>query len=250
MQTFFITGATGLLGAAVLQRLDQEEIKIIIGSRKQPAHVQANYTWQPFDLDKTNTINLSGVDTILHLASNPRDLSLQSDITGTKDLLRMARNHQVKHFVYISIVGIDTIPIKYYKHKKQAEELIKDSGLEYTILRATQFFEFTEYVISQLIRWPLVVFPNLDVQPIDTAAVAKKLVDIGQGQPLNRTAELGGPEILSLKRAIKDYLKVQQRRKLLVPIPKMVLGKMGRALTTSKRSTESSTWQEYLKRTQ
>jgi len=244
----FITGASGLLGKALIQLLDDRATTIIIGARNKPTDLLGHYAWQYFDLDDSNDdLNLKGVNLIIHLASNTKNLSASSDITGTQTLLTMARRDQVKHLIYVSIVGIDTIPTKYYKTKKKVEELIRKSNMGYSILRSTQFLEFAEFILDKITKRPVVFIPNLYCQPIATSVVAQKIIELSQAEPLNDTVAIGGSEVLTLKSAVRQYLRYKNENKPVLTIPTFMLGSMGKALTTAEKAAGSMTWSEYLK---
>ncbi|GJM35433.1 MAG: nucleotide-diphosphate-sugar epimerase [Saprospiraceae bacterium] len=249
----FITGATGLLGKAMLEAMDRESFDITIGQRQDPQIEHLSYKWTKFDLADTSlSLNLSGVDTIFHLASSTRKPSYELDVDGTESLLNNAKEYGVKHFIYISIVGIEKVPIKYYKIKKSAEEAIENSGVPYTILRATQFHEFFEMIIKGLQRFPIVILPGKAVlQPIEVNRVAQKLLEISLQQPSNQILEIGGQEKLTLKAAMNLWLKSKGVRKPILDIPMFLLGKIGRALkqgglTTDECDGGSRRWGEWL----
>jgi uncharacterized protein YbjT (DUF2867 family) len=163
---------------------------------------------------------VAGVDAILHLASDPRR-SREVDVEGTRHLVEAARASDVGHFVYISIVGIDRIPYSYYQRKLEAEEIIKSSGLPYSILRATQFHSLIDMFLSVLGRVPLVLPLPTDFkfQSVAESEVATRLVQqLGEG-PAGMMAEMGGPEILPVGDMAKTWMNVKAIRKRLIHLP-------------------------------
>lgn len=246
MKKIFLTGGTGLLGKAFVQNYPVDLFGLTLGTRTKGADF-AQYGWQYFDLDTTNSqLDLSGFDIVLHLASNTKNLNADSDIKGIQQLLTCAKKDQVQHFIYMSIVGVDQVPVKYFRTKRKTEQLLMESGLGYSIIRSTQFFEFFEAEVLSKLKNPINIFPNLNYQPIETRLVAQKLIATCQASPTYTIEEIGGSEILSLKKAIQLYQQRKGNKARLFAIPSLFLGKLATALTTDKGMKESCTWEEYL----
>ena len=220
MKKVLITGATGLLGKSLLKKIDLENFEIIVCSRKKPNNLSTDYLWKSFNLEQPLAIDLSGVDIIFHLASSTQNYSYQTDVNGTSKLLEIAKKHQVKHFIYISIVGVDQLPVKYFKIKKKVEEVIQQAGISFTILRATQFFEFFEKEVIKYQKLPIAIVPgDILYQPIEVRLVSDKLIEIAKSKPQNKILELGGSEKILLKDALKIWLKKKSKKKVMLNIP-------------------------------
>jgi uncharacterized protein YbjT (DUF2867 family) len=244
----FITGSSGLLGKSVLNQLDPDRFEVTIGSRRKVSE-NSGYNWQCFNLDdKEPQINLEGIDVVLHLASNTGDLGSNSDISGIKQLIEASARDEVGHFIYISIVGVDKVPVKYFKTKRKVEKLLENSSLDYSILRATQFHEFLEKEILKQIAKYIIVVPNIKYQPVETNVVAKKLIEMTLNSPSNSIVEIGGSETIYFKSAIQEYTEKRNKKPLLFAIPNMLLGKLSSALTTPNIANDSISWSEYLNR--
>lgn len=240
----FITGCSGVLGKEVMRQLAKLDIPMTIGARSIPKN--NSYPWQYFDLDNDQSpLTFNDCKTILHLASNVQP-NADSDLKGIKRLLAIAQKEKVKKIIYISIVGVGTVPLKYFKTKKKVEVLIQNSDLPFSILRATQFHEFFEQEVQKHIEKPLIIIPDLYYQPIETKIVAKELIKCCIEAPTNSILEIGGPEILSYKKCIQHYLKTKIKKSIVISIPNFLLGKLGSALTTKNKIAESSTWYKYL----
>ncbi|MPY99889.1 MAG: NAD(P)H-binding protein [Actinophytocola sp.] len=150
------------------------------------------------------------------------------DVEGTKWLLKAAHGFGVKHIVYVSIVGIDDNPFPYYQAKRRAERLIEESGIPYTVLRATQFQELVVAVANALTKGPIAPIPkDFRVQPVDIEAVAARLAELAAGEPAGRVRDIGGPQVVSLAYAVDAYASVvdRTRRQVQIPVP----GKVGAA---------------------
>lgn len=246
MKKLFVTGGTGLLGQQFLAQAAQANFEVLLGVRN-PATAPQQFPSITFDLDQPDApLDLAGVDTIVHLASNTQDLKADSDLMGIQGLLKAIESYPIQHFIYMSIVGVDQVPVKYFKNKHRVEQLIQQQGIPYSILRATQFFEFFEQEIDTQLKKRLAIVPNLRYQPIATTVVAQHLLQLCQGTPLQGIQEIGGPEVFFFKDAIWQYQQKSGDRSLVLGIPNPLLGKLGRALTTGKR-VDGPLWGEYVR---
>lgn len=247
MKKIFLTGGTGLLGKAFLKEISKEVFEIILGKRTIDSS-ENKYKQQYFNLEDNDLeLNLKDIDIVVHLASNTRDLSSNADILGTKKLLHFIKKYKVKHLIYISIIGVDKVPIKYFRTKHKMEKLIQEKCQQYTILRSTQFFEFFEEEVKKQLSNKIKIIPNLKYQPIETKIVAKKIVEICKGKNTNSVIEMGGSEIILFKDAIEKYQKLKGNNSIIISIPNFLLGKMGKSLTTEHGIKYSKTWDYYLK---
>lgn len=196
--TLLITGGTGTLGRPTVAALRASELEPRILSRRPGAgHVVA-------DLQSGTGLAeaIAGVDTVLHLATNRR-----SDVRATQNLLQAARAEGVQHLVYLSIVGVDAVPLGYYRAKLACEQLIADSGVPHTILRATQFHDFVAGFFRAQRRLPRVVTFDVPFQPVSTDAVAARLVELVGAAPAgSRVDDLGGPESLPMAELARQWL--------------------------------------------
>ncbi len=196
--TLLITGGTGTLGRPAVEALRAGGIEPRILSRRPgPGHVVA-------DLQSGAGLPeaLAGVETVLHLATNRR-----SDARATQNVLQAARSAGVQHLVYLSIVGVDAVPLGYYRSKLACEELVAGSGVPFTILRATQFHDFVGGFFSAQRRLPRLITLDVPFQPIDTRAVAARLASLVSAPPADgRVDDLGGPEVLPMAELARQWL--------------------------------------------
>jgi uncharacterized protein YbjT (DUF2867 family) len=196
--TLLITGGTGTLGRPTVAVLRDAGVEPRILSRRPgPGHVVA-------DLQSGAGLPeaLAGADTVLHLATNRR-----SDARATQRLAQAARSAGVQHLVYLSIVGVDAVPLGYYRSKLACEEVVAESDLPFTILRATQFHDFVAGAFRAQRRLPRVITVDAPFQPISTAAVAERLVSLASAVPANgRVDDLGGPEVLPMAELARQWL--------------------------------------------
>ena len=263
MVKVLIVGGTGPVGQAISKLFLSSQTPFLIGSRNSKAIKNDNdnadslstSNWIYMDLTKNEGINKSigdDVDTILYLASLPYETinGQPIDITLTKNLLDSIPKKNIKHFVYISIVGIEKMSFAYYKAKLECERLIKESGIPYTILRATQFHSLVEDLGNYLLNYPMDSTAKVaKIQPIQVEAVAKELAKITKEPPLNGTYNIGGRKIYTMKE-IADSLWEARREKTSVPempIISEILNDFAEGYNTCDNiSLNSNTWEEYL----
>ncbi len=188
---------------------------------------------------------LSGVDTVLHLATGSRP----GDAETTRTLLEASHAAGVSHFVYISIVGIDAIPVGYYRVKLECERMITASPLPHTILRATQFHDLIAKVFSAQRYSPVIVAPSVRFQPIAVEEVAGRLVSLVDGGPAGRVDDIGGPEQLTGRALADAWKSVRGSRRPVWPL--RLPGATFRALASGKNMVDGEpygirTWGDFL----
>jgi uncharacterized protein YbjT (DUF2867 family) len=145
-----VTGGTGRLGRRVVDRLRAEGVEPRVMSRSgRPDTIKG-------DLLTGEGIEAAvrGADTIIHAAQSPTRKSRRTAVEGIERLLEIATRASVSHFVYISIVGLERVPLSYYREKLDAERLVERSPVPWTILRSTQFHEFALSTVRALDRLP------------------------------------------------------------------------------------------------
>ncbi|MDG4827472.1 NAD(P)H-binding protein [Asanoa sp. WMMD1127] len=214
MSDVLVTGATGNLGRVVVGKLRDAGHQVrILSRRPQPGQSVRG------DLRTGEGIQqaVAGMDTIVHLATAPR-----GDVEATSRLIAATLAGPTRsggpHLVYISIVGVDRIPLAYYAAKAESERLIETSGLPFTIQRATQFHSLLHRVFHSQRRLPVLVAPTVDFQPIDVHDVADRMVEhVGAG-PRERVPDIGGPEVRSARSLAGAYLEAARRRRRVVGV--------------------------------
>ncbi len=222
-----VTGGTGTLGREVVRQLAGTGCTVrVLSRRSRPAGQPDELEWAVGDLGVGQGVDeaVAGVDTIIHCASDFR--WARKDVPGThrvggggvRRFLEAARSAGVTHVVYISIVGIDRVPLGYYRVKLDEERLFEDSGLPWTILRATQFHDLVRLLLAKTVRLPVMVVPSVSVQPIDAREVAARLVELAAGSPAGRAPDLGGPQVRTLRDLALAYLRATGQRRVLLPL--------------------------------
>jgi len=213
-----VTGATGTLGRRVVGAATAAGHHVLAMSRRP--HV--GYTgvhWSQADLLSGSGIDaaVDGTDVIVHCATQgTRD----KDVTSMEHLLAAARRAGVKNIVHVSIVGIDRIPLPYYRTKLRVEKALETSGLPHTVLRATQFHDLIETTFSFQRFSPVVwTVRGVRFQPIDTRDVAARLVELVDAEPAGRAPDIGGPEVHSHADLARMYLAARGGRRSVVRLP-------------------------------
>jgi uncharacterized protein YbjT (DUF2867 family) len=204
-----VTGGTGTLGQQVVSRLRQAGRDVRVLSRRSRTS-QDGLVFVTGDLATGEGLPaaVDGIATIVHCASNRK-----GDVEATRNLVRAAARGKPPQLVYISIVGVDRFPRGYFKTKLEAEGVIADSGLPWTTLRATQFYELIARGAARLAKLPVIPVPaGFVVQPVDSGEVAVRLAELALSEPRGRVPDMAGPRILSFADLIRTYLSATGRR--------------------------------------
>src|SRR5215475_15884294 len=184
-----IIGGTGLIGSKLVTRLRDH------GHEAVPASPDTG----------VNTLTGEGLAGALQHASVLVDVSnspsfeekavMEFFTTATRNLLKYAGAAGVTHYVALSVVGTERIPDSPYLRAKNAQEtLIKSGGIPYSIIHATQFFEFVKSIADQATEGTKVRLPHAFIQPMAADDVAKAVARVATAAPLNGTTELAGPQ--------------------------------------------------------
>jgi len=138
--------------------------------------------------------------------------------TSGRNLLAAEAAAGVRHHVALSIVGSERLPENgYFRAKVAQETLIKASGIPYTILRATQFFEFVGGIAQSATVGNEVRLSPALFQPIASDDVAAALADVALAPPLNATIEVAGPDAIPLDEVVRRFLRAAQDGRNVVP---------------------------------
>jgi uncharacterized protein YbjT (DUF2867 family) len=184
-----IVGGTGLIGSKVVSRLVTHGHDALAASPDRGV----------------NTLTGEGLANALRDASVVVDVSNSPSFeeeavmafftTATRNLLKAAMEAGVKHYVALSVVGTERIPDSPYLRAKNAQEdLIKAGGIPYTIVHATQFFEFIPRIADEATVAGTVRLPSILIQPMAADDVAAAVSKIAVGSPANGTVEVAGPQ--------------------------------------------------------
>jgi len=220
-----VTGGTGVVGRQVVERLHARGTAVRVLSRRSSLQLPDGVRTFRGDLRSGAGLSeaLAGADVVVHCASatgNPLYRpARRTDVDGTRRLLEAARQRGTPHLVYISIVGVDRVPLGYYRAKLETEQVIENSHLPYTILRTTQFHDLVLRVL-QTSPAPLLIIPaGFRFQPIHSAEVAERLVELTRSSPAGHVADMGGPQVRGIEDLARTYLVSTGRTRVIVRLP-------------------------------
>jgi uncharacterized protein YbjT (DUF2867 family) len=187
-----VIGGTGLIGSQVVQKLTAA------GYEAVPA---APSTGVDLITGKGLDRSLEGTEVGINLANSPTFDEVSLDFFGTSmtNLLAAGERAGVRHQVILSIVGVDQVPkLDYYRAKTLQEDLLRQGPTPYSIVRATQFFEFMDAILSDTADDTTVRLPATRIQPIAAADVADAVVEVSTGAPLQGIRNVAGPDVFPL----------------------------------------------------
>lgn len=219
-----VTGGTGSLGSRVGDRLQTMGCDVQILSRSGRPDTVYGDLLTGEGLEQA----VDRIDVLIHCASNPANPQ-SVNVEGTRRLLQAAEQAGVSHLVFISIVGVDRNPFyPYYRIKREVEQMIEQSSIPWTILRATQFHEFVLTLIQLLDRLPIMVMPKgFLLQPMAVQEVGDRLVELALSAPAGHVSDIGGPEVWTATDLARAYFNATGRQRRIVEIP--IPGKMAQA---------------------
>lgn len=188
---FAVIGGTGLIGSKVVQILNAAGHEAVPHSPSTGVDV---LTGQGVDAA------LAGADVVVNLTNSPTfdEASPAFFRTSMDNLLAAAGRAGAGHFVILSIIGVDQVPTDYYRAKTLQEDLLKAGPIPYSIVRAGQFMEFVEAILSWTADDEAVHLPRTPLQPVAAADVAATVADVAAGAPLNGVLDLAGPDVYPL----------------------------------------------------
>jgi len=211
---FVIIGGTGLIGSKLVAKLRER------GQEAVPASPDTG----------VNSLTGQGLAEVLHGASVVVDVSnspsfeeravMEFFTTSTRTLLKYAAAAGVKHYVALSVVGTERIPDSAYLRAKNAQEsLIKSGGIPYSIVHATQFFEFVTRIADEATDGTTVRLPPVLIQPMAADDVAQAVGQIAMGGPVNGMVEVAGPQQFRFDELIRQGLAARNDPRSVVVDP-------------------------------
>ncbi|HET6357467.1 SDR family oxidoreductase [Streptomyces sp.] len=189
---FAVIGGTGLIGSQVVKNLNAAGHEAVPHAQSTGVDVISGQ-----GLDEA----VAGADVVVNLTNSPTfdEASPAFFRTSMDNLLAAAQEGGVGHFVILSIVGADQVPeLDYYRAKVLQEEILAAGPIPYSIVRATQFMEFMDAVMSWTADGDTVRLPATPIQPIASKDVAAAVAEVAAGAPLRGIRNIAGPEIFSL----------------------------------------------------
>jgi uncharacterized protein YbjT (DUF2867 family) len=250
-----VTGGTGTLGRFVVARLRAKGAEVRVLTRQpRPDADGVSYVVGDLETGAGAEAAVRGVHTIVHCAG-----SQKGDDVKARHLMAAAARAGVRHVVYISVVGADRTPVTsgidramfgYVAAKRAAEQIVAESGVPYTTLRATQFHELAFQAVAAMAKLPVVFAPGgTKMQPVAADEVAARLVELALGEPQGLVEEMGGPRIYPFAELARSYLRATGRRRPILAVP--APGGAARAFRaganlTPEHAVGHRTWEEFL----
>ena len=209
-----VIGGTGLIGSKLVGKLKAR------GYHAVPAAPDTG----------VNALTGQGLDAVLEGASVLVDVSNSPSFedkavmdfftTSTRNLLAAAQKAGVRHYVALSVVGTDRLQASAYFRAKQVQEtLIRESSLQYSIVHATQFFEFVKALTDGAMAGNAVHFPPVLIQPMAANDVATAVEQVAVENPVNGIVEVGGPEQFVLPEFVREGLVARGDRREVIANP-------------------------------
>ncbi|HEY2382226.1 MAG TPA: SDR family oxidoreductase [Terriglobia bacterium] len=197
-----VIGGSGLIGTKVVKTLTEKGHEVLAASPKTGVDATTG---------RGLAEALARAAVVVDVSNSPsfEDAAVLSFFENSgRNLARMEKEAGVRHHVALSVVGTDRLPDSGYLRAKLAQErLIKTSDIPYTIIRATQFFEFLGAIAAAGADSKRVRLSNASFQPIAADDVAKAVADAAPGSPVNGIIEIAGPERQPMSELIGRYLK-------------------------------------------
>ena len=206
-----VIGGSGLIGSKLVNKLRQNGHEVVAASPKSGVNT----------LTREGLAEaLSGAQVVVDVANSPSfeaKAALEFFETSGRNLLAAEAAAGVGHHIALSVVGTEhLLESGYFPAKLAQEKLIKASGIPYTILRATQFFEFVDSIIQSGADGNVIRLSPALIQPIASDDVAAALADLAVASPLNATIEVAGPEPFPLDQLGRNVLTVTKDRRQVI----------------------------------
>jgi uncharacterized protein YbjT (DUF2867 family) len=210
-----VIGGTGLIGRKLVGDLRKAGHEVVAASPSSGVNAVTG---------EGLSEAVAGAQAVVDVANAPSwedDAVLAFFETSSRNLLAAEKAAGVRHHVALSVVGTDRLQASgYFRAKMAQEELIKASGVPYTIVRATQFFEFVGAIAQAATDGQTVRVSSALMQPIVSDDVAAALAAVAVAKPLNGTIELAGPEPIRMDELVRQFLTASHDARKVVTDPK------------------------------
>ena len=205
-----VIGGTGLIGSQVVQKLTAAGHEAVPAAPSTGVDVLTGK-----GLDQA----VKGGEVVVNVANSPTfdDASVNFFRTSMNNLLAAGETAGVRHQVILSIVGVDQLPeMVYYQAKTLQEDLLRQGPTPYSIVRATQFFEFMASLVAETSDDSTVRLPATRVQPIAATDVVDAVVDVSTGAPLQGIRKIAGPDVFTLDELGRLTLAARQDNRTVI----------------------------------
>ncbi len=248
-KTVAVVGGTGTLGALIVRDLLAKGASVRVLSRNA-TDVPAGADHHRVDLTSGEGLAaaLAAADTVVD-AANSTKAAEDVLVAGTRRLLAAEAAAGVGHHLVISIIGIDQVPMSYYRAKLAQEEAIESGAIPFSILRASQFHQLVDGAFAAAARFGVRPTGAAKVQPIHPDIVAARLADTALAGPAGRLPEIAGPKVQTVSELSRAWAAARGKHRLPLRVPSW--GKMGNALAAGAlcnpaASTPGEDFEEWL----
>jgi uncharacterized protein YbjT (DUF2867 family) len=217
-----IVGGTGTLGRQLASEFLARGHDIRILSRNAPEYRVNLATGEGLEAA------LAGCEVVIDASNNSSKEAATILVDGSRRLLTAARTAGVAHHICVSIVGCERVPIGYFQVKAQQEQVVEHGQVPWTIVRATQFHEYAAATLEAAARWRVVPLPQVRLQTVASAEVARVIADAAEDGPRRTRIEVAGPEVTTARALTATWRRATGRKVAVLPV--RLPGKLGRAL--------------------
>lgn len=250
MSTILVTGASGFVGSHVLPELidgGRRVVALVRGDdagqtvmRRLTASQRAAVELRQGDVTQPETLPtaLAGADAIVHLVAIPRDWNGGADLRlvnteGTRAVVEAARAAGVRRFVHLGALGVQDDPtLTYASSKAKAEQLVSESGLDWTILKPSLMWGARDgffNIVANLVRMSPGVVPvpgdgKSRFQPLAVTDLARVVrLSLERPETIGKRYELGGPRYWTYREITQEVLKGMGKQRVILPMPLPVI---------------------------
>ncbi|MGY8632829.1 NAD(P)H-binding protein [Bradyrhizobium sp. 14AA] len=261
MALTLVTGGTGHLGRDIVDRLVRDGRRVRVLARSPGA--RSDVEWAAGDLATGAGLRpaLHDVDTVINAATcspiarrggiRPIDFFRSPsavDVEGTERLLSLAGEAGVRHFLHVSIVGLDEATLPYARVKLAGERLVRASVLSWSVVRAMPFYYLLDKLLAGLGWLPVWPVPTTRFDPVDTSDVADHVVACTFDGQRGVRAEIGGPEDLDLVAFARQYQDARRLHRKILPVDLPEAKARGMGFVVSRGVRGRLTWTDWLQR--
>ncbi|MCP3404261.1 SDR family oxidoreductase [Bradyrhizobium sp. CCGB01] len=259
MTLTLVTGGTGHLGRDIVDRLVRDGRRVRVLARSPG--LRSDVEWATGDLATGAGLReaLHDVDTVINAATyspiarrggiRPIDFFRSPsavDVEGTERLLSLSGAAEVRHFLHVSIVGLDEATLPYARVKLAGERLVRASALSWSLVRAMPFYYLLDRLLSGLGWLPVWPMPTTLFNPVDTSDVADHVVTCAFDGQRGERADIGGPEDLDLVTLARQYQDARRLHRKILPVGLSEAKARGMGFVVSRGVRGRLTWADWL----
>jgi uncharacterized protein YbjT (DUF2867 family) len=208
-----VIGGSGLIGARLVDLLHAQGHDVIAASRATGVDAVTGsglaeaLAGAEVVIDVTNTSSTEGQGPLEFFDSVSRNLAAAELAAGAR------------HHIVLSIVGVENLDASYFRAKAAQEGAVRASGIPYTVLRSTQFFELVERIVQSSVERDVIRLPPAMTQPVSSEDVATELARITVALPVNGAVELAGPEQIGLEELARLIMSMREDTRQIIADP-------------------------------